>query len=64
MSIHRDGDDYGQYILAIKENPIARAVKLADLAHNSDPSRLDGPPDEAMLQRWERYREAQRLLAE
>ena len=32
---------YMEYIAAIKANPIARAVKLADLRHNSDRRRLD-----------------------
>lgn len=34
------GVPYMEYIAKIKENPIARTVKLADLAHNSDLSRL------------------------
>lgn len=32
---------YMEYVTAIKFNPIATAVKLADLEHNSDLSRLD-----------------------
>lgn len=32
---------YMEYVSAIKSNPIARAVKLADLRHNSDMTRLD-----------------------
>lgn len=40
---HREGEPYlGAYIEKIKENPLARKVKLADLKHNSDSSRL--PP--------------------
>ena len=40
---HEDGVPYlGAYIEAIKANPLARKVKLADLRHNSDPTRL--PP--------------------
>ena len=38
---HDDGTDYMDYVRAIKENPIAKAVKLADLAHNSDLTRMD-----------------------
>ena len=37
---HREGVPYPDYVAAIKENPIARAVKLADLRHNSDLTRL------------------------
>ena len=32
---------YMEYVAEIKKNPIAKAVKLADLRHNSDMSRLD-----------------------
>ncbi|MDE6518834.1 MAG: HD domain-containing protein [Ruminococcus sp.] len=32
--------DYFSYIRKIKENPIAKAVKLADLNHNMDRSRI------------------------
>ena len=47
----------------IKENPLARQVKLADLQHNSDITRLDRV-DEKALQRVEKYRQALALLAE
>ena len=33
---HEKGADYFEYVRAIKENSIAKAVKLADIAHNSD----------------------------
>ena len=58
---HTDGVDYMDYVRAIKTNPIAKAVKLADLRHNSDPTRVD-TPDEKMLARWEKYRQAIALL--
>lgn len=44
-------------------NPIAKAVKLADLEHNSDLSRLD-VVDEKALKRREKYRQAFCLLNE
>lgn len=37
---HDDGTPYMDYVARIKPNPIARAVKLADLAHNSDMTRF------------------------
>ena len=58
---HADGVDYMDYVRAIKTNPIAKAVKLADLRHNSDPTRVD-TPDERMLARWEKYSQAIALL--
>lgn len=38
---HNDDTPYMEYIKKIKTNEIARTVKLADLKHNSDLSRLD-----------------------
>ena len=52
---------YLDYVEKIKENPIARAVKLADLRHNSDLARLDHV-DEKALERVEKYRAAIALL--
>lgn len=37
---HRDGEDYFSYIERVKKNPLARAVKIEDLHHNMDMSRL------------------------
>ena len=41
-----------------------RLVKLADLAHNSDVTRLDGEPTEKDMQRLEKYRKAISILEE
>lgn len=38
---HNDDTPYMEYVKRIKENQIAAKVKLADLKHNSDLSRLD-----------------------
>ncbi|MBQ6001761.1 MAG: HD domain-containing protein [Synergistaceae bacterium] len=37
---HRDGESYDEYILKIKANPLARKVKLSDIEHNMDVTRL------------------------
>ena len=50
-----------KYIKEIKNNPIAKAVKLADLRHNSDLSRLD-VVDEYAIKRNEKYKEAMKIL--
>ena len=52
---------YLDYVAAIRHDPIARAVKLADLRHNSNLSRLTDP-DASALARVEKYRRAIALL--
>lgn len=54
---------YLDYVAKIKPNPIARAVKLADLRHNSDTTRLD-TITEKDLERLGRYKQAIALLEE
>lgn len=61
LMTHDDSVPYMTYVAAIKQNPIAKAVKLADLEHNSDLSRLD-IIDEKALKRKEKYATAIELL--
>ena len=49
--------EYMDYVKAIKSNPIAKAVKLADLRHNSDLTRLDIVTEKA-LERQQKYLKA------
>lgn len=58
---HDPAVPYLDYVAKIKKNSIARAVKLADLRHNSDLSRLD-VIDEKALERGEKYKKAIALL--
>ena len=60
---HDDDTPYMDYVRAIRDNPIAKAVKLADLRHNSDLTRLD-VVDEKALTRREKYLNAIKLLEE
>lgn len=60
---HDDAVPYLDYVANIKNNPIAKAVKLADLAHNSDLTRLD-TVDEKAIARAEKYKKAMALLSE
>ncbi len=60
---HDDAVPYMEYLAAVKPNPIARAVKLADLHHNSDLTRLD-TVDERALRRNEKYQKAVQFLSE
>lgn len=52
---HDKSVGYFDYVSSIKSNPVARAVKIADLKHNSDLSRLDIITDDDMT-RIEKYR--------
>lgn len=63
---HDKNTDYFEYIRAIKNNPIARKVKLADLAHNSDQSRCcDSPLDDGRKAAWRsKYTLAKKILTE
>ena len=60
---HDKGVPYMEYIAGIKSNPIARTVKLADLKHNSELSRLD-VVDERALQRVQKYQTAIAFLTD
>lgn len=61
---HKDKSvKYKDYVKKIKTNPIAKAVKLADLAHNSDITRLD-VVTEKDLKRRQKYLEAIEILNE
>ena len=52
---------YMDYVAKIKTNPVATKVKIADLLHNSDLSRLD-IVDERALARNRKYAEALAFL--
>ena len=66
LMTHEEGVDYFDYVRAISKNPIARKVKLADLAHNSDQSRCAGAgiPEAKLAQLREKYARAKAILAE
>jgi (p)ppGpp synthase/HD superfamily hydrolase len=53
--------DYMDYIRKIKPNPLARKVKLADLHHNSDPTRMENPTEKD-IKRSEKYHKAIEIL--
>lgn len=62
---HDSETPYLDYVKAIAVNPIAKRVKLADLAHNSDLSRMDeGEIDEYAVARTEKYKKAMEILSE
>ncbi len=60
---HDKGTPYMDYVAKVRENELARRVKLLDMRHNMDTTRLDAMTD-ADRKRLEKYREAYRLLTE
>ena len=59
----RVGEAYETYLNRIKANPLALAVKLADLTHNMDLSRIANPTEKDFA-RIEKYRWAVDYLLE
>ena len=58
---HHEAQDYMEYIAAIAENPLARNVKIADLRHNADLTRIEKPTREDFT-RQEKYLKALKFL--
>ena len=58
----RPNEDYMDFVKRAKENPIARKVKMADLEHNMELSRLSVITKEN-LERLDKYMKAYRFLA-
>ena len=58
---HDSNIEYMDYIKEIAKNEIARTVKISDLTHNSDLTRLD-IIDEKALKRKEKYTKAYNYL--
>ena len=63
---HKSGifseEEYLQYVMTLKQNPIARAVKIADLEHNSDLTRFGSDITEKDIMRAAKYQKALVLL--
>ena len=60
---HDKSVDYMEYEKKIKNNPIARNVKLADLKHNSDMTRLLSVTEKD-IERYNKYQKAIQILSE
>ena len=61
---HAEDVEYFTYVRAIKSNPIAVKVKLADIAHNSDQTRCIGSDmsEETLAYFREKYAKATKIL--
>jgi (p)ppGpp synthase/HD superfamily hydrolase len=58
MTKREKTEKFIDYLKRAKANPIAKNVKIADMIHNSDLSRLPFPPREQDIQREEKYQVA------
>lgn len=61
---HREDVPYYDYVRAIKANPIAVKIKLADIAHNSDQTRCTNLSQEQLAYFREKYARAVSILTE
>lgn len=59
---HLENEPYLDYVARVKENPIAKIVKLADLQHNSDQTRMENASEETLAYFREKYRKAFEIL--
>jgi (p)ppGpp synthase/HD superfamily hydrolase len=55
------GIDYNDYLIKVKENDLSRIVKIADITHNSDLSRISSPSKED-YERVKKYKKAINML--
>ena len=61
LMTHDKNVDYFEYIKNISKNPIARKVKIKDLEHNMDTSRLDEVTDKD-IERVKKYKKCYKYL--
>lgn len=59
---HSDEIPYMEYVARIKENELAKAVKIADLTHNMDLSRFENPTKEDYERVENKYKPAMEFL--
>ena len=63
---HDPATDYLYYVRRLCQNPLARKVKIADIAHNTNETRLSGTsPDPERLKHWRtKYALARQIIQE
>jgi len=64
---HNESDEYLDYVRKLKNNPVAKKIKLADLTHNSDDTRnalgTVTAPEKRQMQ-LEKYAKEKKILLE
>lgn len=63
LMTHDESVDYFDYVVSIGENDIARKVKMSDLKHNSDLTRLSNVTEKDLM-RVEKYKRCLNYLQE
>ena len=64
LLVHKDDVAYDDYLRNLKKNPLAVAVKRADVFHNGDPERLASLPEAEQLRLRKKYEHALKVLGE
>ena len=59
---HGENEPYLEYVERVSKHPIAKKVKLADLRHNSDQTRLENAGEDTLAYFREKYRKAFEIL--
>lgn len=59
---HKKDEPYSDYILRVSKNPIARRVKIADLEHNMDLSRIPNPTEKDFKRIETKYKNNYKFL--
>lgn len=58
----KNGQSYSEYLNQVKSNPDAVLVKMADLRHNSDFTRLRGVTEDRIIKYMNAYKELEECL--
>lgn len=61
---HREGESRADYLKRVKADPLARRVKLADLTHNSNLSRIPDPKEKDIKRREKYLKEMEYLRSD
>lgn len=64
---HEHGDDYIEYVKRVCTNPVAKTVKIGDMTHNMDESRIydKSKVSDKQIKHWrEKYSKAMKILKE
>ena len=59
---HGKDEPYLDYVRRVSKNPLAKIVKLADLRHNSDQTRMENADEATLAYFREKYRKAFEIL--